>query len=256
MPGTEVVSKQAVYGGSAGIALLAFALIYRFYPGGASAPAAPAPPPQAAAVPSMSLAPPAKSAGPAAPAMPTKIAAKPPPPAAPPTKAIAALLKKAARALDEGRLIAPKDASAVAYYQQVLAADKDNAAARAGLEKIHKSLLQQAGDALDRGDERDSARLIGDLAQVPEADADVSGLQARLKTLRQVMPLLTRAADLLQQGHATTPPAGNALSVYRQVLKLDPGNKLAEQGLGQVQQGYLDSALAAAAQDDFDGADK
>ncbi len=256
MPGTEVVSKQAVYGGAAGIALLAFALIYRFYPGGASAPAAPAPPPPAAAVPSMSLAPPAKQAGTAAPAKPAKAAAKAPPPAAPPTKAIAALLKKAAKALDEGRLTAPKDASALAYYQQALAADKDNAAARAGLEKIHKSLLQQAGDALDRGDERDSARLIGELAQVPEADEDVSGLQARLKTLHQAMPLLTRAADLLQQGHATAPPAGNALSVYRQVLKLDPGNKLAEQGLVQVQQGYLDSALAAAAQDDFDGADK
>ena len=256
MPGTEVVSKQAVYGGAAGIALLAFALIYRFYPGGASAPAAPAPPPPAAAVPSMSLAPPAKQAGTAAPAKPAKAAAEAPPPAAPPTKAIAALLKKAAKALDEGRLTAPKDASALAYYQQALAADKDNAAARAGLEKIHKSLLQQAGDALDRGDERDSARLIGELAQVPEADEDVSGLQARLKTLHQAMPLLTRAADLLQQGHATAPPAGNALSVYRQVLKLDPGNKLAEQGLVQVQQGYLDSALAAAAQDDFDGADK
>ena len=259
MPGTEVVSKQAVYGGAAGIALLAFALIYRFYPGGASVPAAPEPPPQAAAVPSMSLTPPAKQAGRAVAVGPAKAVAKPLPPAAPatpPTKAIAALLKKAAKAFDAGRLTVPKDVSALAYYQQALAADKDNAAARTGLEKIHKSLLQQAGDALDRGDERDSARLIAELGQVPGADEDVSGLQARLKTLRQVMPLLTRAADLLQQGHATTPPAGNALAVYRQVLKLDPGNKLAEHGLVQVQQGYLDSALAAAAQDDFDGADK
>ncbi len=85
------------------------------------------------------------------------------------------------------------------YYQQVLAADKDSAAAHAGLKKIHKSLLQQAGDALDRGDERDAARVIDELAQVPETDEDVSGLQSRLKTLRQVMPLLTRAADLLQK---------------------------------------------------------
>jgi formylglycine-generating enzyme required for sulfatase activity len=124
------------------------------------------------------------------------------------------------------------------------------------LEKIHKSLLQQAGDALDRGDERDAARAIAELAQVPAAGEDVTGLQSRLKTLRQVMPLLTRAADLLQQGHATSPADGNALAVYRQVLKLDSGNKLAQQGLVQVQQGYLDRALAAAAQDDFDGADR
>lgn len=261
MPGTEVVSKQAVYGGTAGIALLAFALIYRFYPGGAGTPAAPAPPPQTAAVPAMSLAPSPKTAGKAAPAkQPVEAAAEkaaaPSAPAAPPTRAIAALLKKAAMALEADRLTEPEGASALALYQQVLAADKDNAAAHAGLEKIHKSLLQQAGAALDRGDERDSARLIGELALVPDTSDDVSALQARLKTLRQVMPLLTRAADLLQQGRATAPAGANALAVYQHVLKLDPGNKLAEQGLIQVQQGFLDRALAAAAQDDFDGADK
>lgn len=258
MPGTEVVSKQAVYGGAAGIALLAFALIYRFYPGSPSVPAAHAPPAEPAAVPVMSLAPSAKAAGKAAPAMPAQTTTEPLPsaPVVPPTKAIAVLLKKAAKAFDEGHLTAPKDASALAYYQQVLAADKNSAAAQAGLERIRKSLIQQAGDALDRGDERNAARAIGELAQVPEADEDVSGLQSRLKALRQVMPLLTRAADLLQQGHATSPPNGNALAVYRQVLKLDSGNKLAEQGLIQVQQGFLERALAAAAQDDFDGADK
>ncbi|MBS0487396.1 MAG: SUMF1/EgtB/PvdO family nonheme iron enzyme [Proteobacteria bacterium] len=258
MPGTEVVSKQAIYGGAAGIALLAFALIYRFYPGHPAMPAAPVPPAEPATVPSMSLTSSAKTAGKtgAKPPQATTEPAAPVAPAAPPTKAIAALLKKATKAFDDGHLTSPKDASALAFYQQVLAADKDNAAARGGLEKIHKSLLQQAGDALDRGDERDSARLIGELAQVPATEEDVSELQSRLKTLRQVMPLLTRAADLLQQGHATTPSGGNALAVYRQVLKLDPGNKLAALGLVQVQQGFLDLALAAAAQDDFNGADK
>jgi formylglycine-generating enzyme required for sulfatase activity len=259
MPGTEVVSKQAVYGGAAGIALLAFALIYRFYPGSPNAPAAPAPPVESATVPAMSLTPSAKTVAKSVPAQPAKTStepAAPTAPAAPPTKAIAALLKKAAKAFDEGRLTAPKDASALAYYQQVLAADADSAAARAGLEKIHKSLFQQTGDALDRGDERDAERAIAELAQLPATGEDVAALQARLKTLRQVMPLLTRAADQLQQGHATSPPNGNALAVYRQVLKLDPDNKLAQQGLVQVQQEFLDRALAAAAQDDFDGADK
>ena len=34
MPGTEIVRKQTVLGGAAGIALLAIALVYRFYPVG------------------------------------------------------------------------------------------------------------------------------------------------------------------------------------------------------------------------------
>src|SRR5690348_18272763 len=129
MPGTEVVSKQAVYGGAAGIALLAFALIYRFYPGNPSMPAAHGPPAEPATVPVMSLSPSAKPAGKAAPAMSAQATTEPLPsaPAVPPTKAIAALLKKATKAFDEGHLTAPKDANALAYYQQVLAADKDSA---------------------------------------------------------------------------------------------------------------------------------
>src|ERR1700722_13635140 len=34
MPGTEIVRKQTVLGGAAGMALLAIALVYRFYPVG------------------------------------------------------------------------------------------------------------------------------------------------------------------------------------------------------------------------------
>ena len=263
MPGTEVVRKQTVLGGAAGIVLLTFALMYRFYPGGNHAEPQLAPPVASApiAAPAMTFAP-----SPATPTAPTPAKGGPaetPPaptapsiPAVPPTKAIAALLKKADKALAEDRLIEPKDSSALALFQQVLTGDKDNAAARAGIEKIHKSLLQQATAALDRGDEKESTRLIGALGELPHPGDELVALQARQKTLKQVIPLLTRAADLLQQGHATAPVSGNALAVYRQVMKLDPGNKLADQGLTQIERDYLDHALAATAQDDFAGADK
>src|SRR6185295_19779769 len=57
-------------------------------------------------------------------------------PAPPPPKAIAALLKKADKAFAAEHLLEPKETSALALYQQVLDADKDNAAAQAGIEKI------------------------------------------------------------------------------------------------------------------------
>jgi formylglycine-generating enzyme required for sulfatase activity len=261
MPGTEVVQKQTVLGGAAGIVLLAFALLWRFYPGGhhAEPQTAPQVAPAPVAAPSMTLAPeytpkPAQPSAQATPLpQPPDVAAIPAPP---PPKAIAALLKKADKAFAAEHLLEPKDSSALALYRQVLDADKDNAAAKAGVEKIHKSLLQQAGTALDRGDEKESARLIAALADLAPAGDDLVALQAREKTLNQVMPLLTRAAELLKQGHATEPAQGNALEVYREVGKLDPGNKLADQGLTQIERDYLDRALGAAAQDDFDGADK
>ena len=192
----------------------------------------------------------AQEAPPAPPAEPVA------PPAAPPPKAIAALLRKADKAFSDGHLIEPKNTSALALYQKVLEGDKDNTAAKAGLEKIHQSLLGDANAALDRDDDNDSERAINALAGLPqEPTAELDALQARLKLLRRVSPMLTRAAELLRQGHVIQPADANALAVYRDVLKIEPDNKLAAQGLAQVQGGYLARALAAAAQDDFSGAD-
>lgn len=260
MPGSEVVRKQSVLGGAAGIALLAFALVYRFYPtgGGRVAPEpahVPSAPPPALAItpaPPVPAAPTPEKSSPA----PAPPPAAPSAPALPPTKAVAALLKKADKALAEGHLLEPADNNALALYRQALEADKENAQALAGLEKIHKSISQQIGTALDRGDEREVARLLEALAGLPHTGEEVAALEARLKVLKQVLPLLTRAAALLKQRHATQPAGDNALEVYRQVLKLDPGNKLADQGLAQIERDYLDRALAAAAQDDFAGADR
>jgi len=263
MPGNDFVRNQNVLGTAAGIALLAFALGYRFLPsfGGGG------PPPQPAAqtgsgapmsVQSSAKTKPQQSPPPA----PAPVEVAPPPnplpaaPAKPPPKAIAALLKKADKALADGRLLEPKDTNALALYQKVLEGDKDNAAAKAGIEKIHGALLDQARAALDRDDDNEAERAIAALQGMPEPKvAEIDKLQERLKLLKKVSPLLTHAADLLRQGHATTPADGNALDVYRSVLKLDPENKLAAGGLAQVQRVYLDRALAAAAQDDFSGAD-
>ena len=259
MPGTENVRNQTVLGGAAGIALLAFALIYRFYPGTSVSPHVP-PQPAPISAPTLTIAPvpvrPAEVKKPVAAAPPAVAATAEATPAKPPTREIAALLKKAATAAAADRLVEPKDTSALALYQKVLALDKDSAAAHTGIGKVHDFLVQEAGAALDRGDERAAARSIETLTTLPDPSQDLAALQARLKILRQVLPLLTRAADLLLRGQTTAPPGDNALAVYRQVLTLDPGNKLADQGLAQIERDYLDRALAAAAQDDFAGADK
>ena len=268
MPGSEIVQKQTVLGGAAGIALLLFALAYRFYP---SLPYATAPSslPGVATVPDMTVQ--AQKPAVAVPEVATSAStaqrqadatqwgppislARPPPP---PPKAIAALLQKADKAFDAGHLIEPKD-GALAFYRLALDGDAKNAAAKSGVEKIHNAILQQTGEALDRGDENESARLIAALQDLALDDENVATLQGRLKKLRQTTPLLTRAAELLRQGAAggTGNDQRAALEVYRQVMKIDPGNKLADQGLMQIERSYLDRALAAAAQDDFGGADQ
>jgi len=129
MPGTEVVRKQTVLGGAAGIALLAFALAYRFYPAEGPNPAS-APPQEPAPV---AAGPQLTINTPVAPEVTLPILtpeatpeAEPAVPAIPPSKEIALLLRRANEALAKEDLIEPKDENALALYRQVLAIDSNN----------------------------------------------------------------------------------------------------------------------------------
>ena len=268
MPGSDIVQKQNVLGGIAGIAVLAFALVYRFYPDtqGGHLPSSVSGSPHVFQPALTSRPARGTASGPENVATVPGVPQMGPPaslalPAPPPPKAIAALLKKADTAFDRGRLLDAKD-GALALYRQVLDADQKSVAAKAGVEKVHDAILQQTEAALDRGDEGESARLIAALQDQALDDSHIAPLQGRLKKLRQTTPLLTHAADLLRQIPADKDPsaadraAAAALTAYRQVEKIDPGNKLADQGMAQIERVYLDRALGAAAQDDFGGADQ
>jgi hypothetical protein len=110
--------------------------------------------------------------------------------------------------------------------------------------------------ALERGDEAEAQRYAAQFADLPHSEAELENLRARLQRLGQVMPMLTAAAELLKQNRLVGEGDNNALAVYRKVLKIDPGNRIADEGLGRIERGYLERALGAAAQDDFASADK
>ncbi len=269
MPGTEIARKQHTLGGAAGLVVLALALAYRFFPGllhvepqlapqvATTSPVQRAPTPNWVAVqapPATTTAP--QPAVPAPPAAGTSFddAVRMGPPA-PTTKLIATLLKRARAAEEQGNVFEPKDANAIALYQQVLAEDRTNDEASDGLDRISGALRDWTQAAIDRGDEASAQRNLAAFADVPHEDAELKTLQARAATLHKIMPLLTHAATLLKSGNSTTPPEDNALLAYRKVLELDPENRLADAGLAQIERTYLDRALGAAAQDDFAGAD-
>src|SRR6186713_3407513 len=138
MPGTEIARKQHALGGAAGIAVLALALAYRFFPGflhvqpqlpeqvATTAPAKPSPNFVAVqAPPATSTAPPAPAgtAGTEGTSFEDALRMGPP---APTTRLIAALLKKARAAEEQGQVLEPKNASAIDFYRQVLAEDAAN----------------------------------------------------------------------------------------------------------------------------------
>lgn len=263
MPGTENVSKQRNLGGALGIAVLVFALGYRFLPDiERLTPKTSLP---AASTTSGSVAPwqiePSTNAGvesatdvaePTGTTLAEAMAMGPPLPV---TREIAGLLRKARLAEEQDRVIDPPETSAIALYRQVLETDSNNQEALTALTRIGGAMRDWSIAALERGNEAEARRYAGLFADLPHQEAELGALQTRLRTLREVMPLLSTAAEYLRQQQLVGDGDDNALAVYRRVLAIDPSNKVADVGLAQIERGFLERALAATAQDDFAEAD-
>ncbi|WP_049623287.1 formylglycine-generating enzyme family protein [Frateuria defendens] len=272
MPSDQTVRRQRTLGGALGVTVLACALVYHFFPrvfhvdpatvaasrarlAGTVAPAGSRPAfttvdNELVAGPPLTLAPRevivAHTRKPAQP-LPEQLSAD--------TPEVQSLLERAAKALHDGRLAGAKD-SAGALYAEALKAKPDSRRAAQGLYEVRARLVAQVGQDIAVGDAGSANDTLADLRALPGSADEVELLEARLKTLAQVQPLLAQAAALLQQGKVDQPQGASALDVYRQVQTLDPPNAVAQQGIFEVQRAVLDRALAAVAQNDFAAADR
>ena len=268
MPSSDTVSRQRALGGMLGIALLLFALVYRFYPellymhpatptrvAGGESPNAAANVPlgfdrrpdrsdssQINAGPPLSLAPERVIAA-------ERLAQLGGAKSGTETPQVKALLVRADKAHRAGRVTGTD--SAAAYYLEVLKLAPHDATAQAGLDALAERLASDASGALDAGDSDAVLANINALRQIPDTAVDVARLQQRLALLQKVRPLLAAAAERSKRGNDTTPAGASALDLYRQVLGIDPQNSVARRGLERIQRGLLDRALSAVAQDDF-----
>ena len=271
MPNNATLRRQRTLGGALGVIVLGFALIYHFFPRlfhvdptqaprrsmslGAATSGSGLQPERMSAInelnagPPLTLAPTAvivarnsKNAN-----LPEQLSADPP--------EVKALLDRATRALHAGQLVGDGN-SAAALFQQALKDKPDSRRAVQGLFDVRARLVAEIDQDIAVGDVDAAQDLLGALRTLPNAEAEVTQLEASLKILEKVRPMLAKAAGLLQQGRADRPDGGSALDLYREVQTLDPQNAVAEQGIFQVQRAVLDRALAAVAQNDFAGADR
>ena len=273
MPSKETVLRQRAFGGALGVVLLGMALVYHFFPRVFHVD-----PAQVAPRRSMSVGPMTPSSFGTRTALPdaSEVDAGPPLTLAPTdvivarmtarntqlpeqksadTPQVQALLVDAGKALRAGQLAGDKN-SAAALYQEALKLKPDSRRAAQGLFEVKARLVAAIGQDVAMGDADSANDLLTSLKTLPDADEDVATLGQKIKTLNEVRPLLAKAAGLLQDGKADQPKGDNALELYRQVQTLDADNAVAEQGLLQVQRAVLDRALAAVAQNDFNGAEQ
>jgi formylglycine-generating enzyme required for sulfatase activity len=271
MPRNATLHHQRFFGGAFGVIVLGFALTYHFFPGffhvapaqaphramslGGVAPAGNLPPQRVAAINELNAGPPLTLAPTAVIVARNKNNASLPEQKTAETAEVKALLERAVKALHAGQLAGSPD-SAAALFMQALKEKPDSRRAVQGLFDVRARLVAEIDQDIAVGDVDASEDLLNSLRTLPNAEQEVAHLEANLKTLATVRPMLTRAAALLQQGHADEPAGESALDLYRQVQQLDPQNAVAEQGIFQVQRAVLDRALAAVAQNDFVGAER
>lgn len=275
MPSKETVQRQRAFGGVLGIVVLAFGLTYHFFPelfhvspeevaNPPSSPVArglaramparassalPSPQEELNAGPPLTLAPTAVIAARlnrASASLPQQLTADPP--------AVRSLIERANKAFLAGQVAGDKN-SAAALYEQAVKLKPDSRAAVQGLDQVRTHLIAEITQDIAIGDSEAAGTLLDNLKAMPNTATDIAPLEASMKTLVTVRPMLAKAADLLQQGKGDKPSGDDALELYRQVQKLDPDNAVAEQGILRVQRVVLDRAQAAVAQNDFAGAE-
>jgi serine/threonine protein kinase len=159
---------------------------------------------------------------------------------------IEGLIAAAERNWTQGQLIQPPGNNAYENYQQVLRLDAQNAAAKQGLERLANHFLAQARRFQQQGELADSltqieeglrispqfSALVELREEVDKAMLDEQRQQAEARRRQETIEqLLAQAGQYRQQWQLTEPAGGNAYDNYQQVLKLDPDNAVAKQGL-------------------------
>lgn len=167
-------------------------------------------------------------------------------------------LASARSALDAGRITG--NGGAAEFYQRVLAGDKDNALALAGLQKAADALAAQARSALATKDVATAAARSDDIARILPAYAGLPDLLGQIAQAREaeraaLEESVTRAEAQLRAGRISGGEDA-ALELFRTVLKHDPANARAKAGLRKIAQAFVVQANAAIDDSNAGAADK
>lgn len=168
-------------------------------------------------------------------------------------------LRRAAQALAAGRLYEDADA-AIPLYLALLRAAPDDAAAKEGLAQAVTALLLQGEAALaDADDDAAALRRAHRIAAVARStaprDPRVRAYLARIDVADRAWELNTAAEQDLREGRLGE-EGGGALAKLREVLRLQPGQARARQGLAAVESALIRRAEQDAQENRFDTANR
>lgn len=111
-------------------------------------------------------------------------------------------ISQANQHIAEGRLVEPPGQNALEVYRALLASNPNSEAARAGLEQIEATLLDQAIEAANDGDHATADRRLAQATGVVEGSGRVQDVGAQVVAIRgqQVTDIETRLAAAIDGG--------------------------------------------------------
>lgn len=170
-------------------------------------------------------------------------------------KLISTWLASAKLAVTERRWVSPEDDNALKWYGDILGLDPGNSEARIGRSAVLDSLFTQGNDLLDDGDPKYAEDLLAALDLHNVTDPRANALALRITRLGDVRDRLAEAAAYIADGAIFEPSDASAIQAFRAALEIDPGSRAAKKGLVGIENDVLDAALRAATEQRFADAD-
>ncbi len=198
-------------------------------------------------------------------------------------------LAKADAALQRGDLTTPARENAFEYYQRILFENPDNAAAKAGIQRVAGKFIELAETQLLASNLAVAEAYLAAAAQVDSTHPNILAMKEKIQTQRELdseklmdqqnqawadkeaarlareqrlqekqnrlQALLERADAALAAGKLVAPEVDNALGYYRAVLAEEPVNIKALEGVEAVGRRLLTQAQEALERDDFSTAE-
>jgi tetratricopeptide (TPR) repeat protein len=159
---------------------------------------------------------------------------------------------RAEEAMRQGRLMEPAQTSAHTYYLRILELDPEDERARDGLRLIGDKYAAVAEAALAAKQFNRAAEHVAHGREVLPEDPRLVGIDERIKRERSehIHELSEKARLCIDAGKLSTPANDSAYYYYTEMLRLDPGNDLAQKGYKRIAEKY--ALLADQAFQEFD----
>jgi TonB family protein len=155
------------------------------------------------------------------------------------------LIDMAEFAFAAGRIFSPEFDSALGYYQAALDQNRNDPEALAGIDRVVSYLMSQAESAIFQNDWNAARTLAGVIVGVQPDNMRAGDIVNRANRFQRVQQLTETALEQFSRGRLAEPRGANAAETYLEILKLDPKNAAALQGLNTVTARLIANAQSA-----------